>query len=132
MKHQRLSTNLTFIGPFIVIYSYSKTNKMHLFLKLFILVKHSARFGRSFCLSSGAQYCTHGDRRVPIICCYLLLAGMRWNCRTLYMLRTVFPSIIRSSRLHIQRQACVNQLLLVGMRWNCSSTSSPLAAGSSS
>jgi len=47
-----------------------KTNKMHLFLKLFILVK------------------------------------------TLYMFRTVFPSIIRSSKLHIQPQAYVKQLLL--------------------
>jgi len=28
---------LTFIGPCVVIYSYSTTNKMHLFLKLFIL-----------------------------------------------------------------------------------------------
>jgi hypothetical protein len=25
---------LTFVGPCVVIYSYSKTNKMHLFLKL--------------------------------------------------------------------------------------------------
>jgi len=28
---------LTFTGPCTVIYSYSTTNKMHLFLKLFIL-----------------------------------------------------------------------------------------------
>jgi hypothetical protein len=32
--------------------------------------------------------------------------------RMLYMFRTVFPSIIRSSRLHIQQQAYVKQLLL--------------------
>jgi hypothetical protein len=31
---------------------------------------------------------------------------------TLYMFRTVFSSIIRSSRLHIQQQAYVKQLLL--------------------
>jgi len=30
----------------------------------------------------------------------------------LYMFRTVFPSIIRSSRLRIQQQAYVKQLLL--------------------
>jgi len=53
----------------IQIYSYSKTNKMHLFLKLFILVKH-------------------------------------------YIFRAVFPSIIRSSRLHIQHKVYVKQILL--------------------
>ena len=37
-----------------VLHSYSTTNKMHLFLKLFILVKRSTCFGRSFCPSSGA------------------------------------------------------------------------------
>jgi len=31
---------------------------------------------------------------------------------TLYMFRTVFPSIIRSSRLYIQQQAYVKQMLL--------------------
>jgi len=31
---------------------------------------------------------------------------------TLYMFRTVFPSIISSSRLYIQQQAYVKQLLL--------------------
>jgi len=31
---------------------------------------------------------------------------------TLYMFRTVFPSIIRSSRLYIQQQAFVEQILL--------------------
>jgi hypothetical protein len=92
-----------------------------------------------------------------------------YSCKTLHMFRTVFPSIIRSSRLHIHWQVCVNQLLLpaasrdevelqsfrpssgaqectysdrrvsfnccyllpAGMRWDCSSTSFPLAAGSS-
>jgi len=32
---------------------------------------------------------------------------------TLYMFRTVFPSIIRSSRLYIQQQAFVKQILLL-------------------
>jgi len=32
---------------------------MYLFIKLFILLKGSAYFGRSFCLSSGAQNCTY-------------------------------------------------------------------------
>ena len=53
---------LPFIGPCLVIYSYSTTNKMHLFLKLFILVKRSTCFGRSFRPSSGVQDCTYSIR----------------------------------------------------------------------
>jgi len=33
-------------------------------------------------------------------------------CKTLYMFQTVFPSIIRSSKLHIQRHVFVRPLLL--------------------
>ena len=33
-------------------------------------------------------------------------------CKMLYMFQTGFPSIIRSTKLHIQRQAFVRQLLL--------------------
>jgi hypothetical protein len=145
---------LTFIGPGIVIYSYSKTNKMHLLsqiiyscktLYMFRTVfpsiisssrlhiqqqtaaatcwKHSTCFGRSFRPSSGAQDCTYSNRQLLLpaentlhvsdglsvhhqelktahtatnSCCYLL--------KTLYMFRMVFPSIIRSARLHIQQQ----------------------------
>jgi len=35
---------------------------MHPFLKLFILVKLSTCFGRSFRPSSGAQNCSYGNR----------------------------------------------------------------------
>ena len=51
------------------------------------------------------------------------------------MFRTVVPSIIRSSKLHIRQQAYVKQLLLPagsGEEMERSSISSPLAAGSSS
>ena len=41
-----------------------------------------------------------------------LLSQIIYSCKTLYMFRTVFPSIIRSSKLHIQEQANVKQLLL--------------------
>ena len=34
---------------------------------------------------------------------------------TLYVFRTVFPSIIGSSRLYIQQQAYVNQILLTAI-----------------
>ena len=62
---------LRFIGPCIVIYSYSKTNQMHQFLK-FILFRNN----------------------------------------TLHTRISVFPSIIRSSRLYIQQQVYVKQILL--------------------
>jgi len=62
-----------------VIYSYSTTNKMHLFLKLFILVKCSTCFRQPFRPSSGAQNCTYGNRHKSHSCCYLLLAGTKWN-----------------------------------------------------
>ena len=70
---------LIFIGPCIVIYSYSTTNKMH------------------------------------------LLSQIIYSCKTLYIFRTVFPSIIRSSKLRIQHRYVSNSccyLLLSGMRWN--------------
>ena len=51
-----------FIGPCIVIYTYSTTNKVHLFLEPFILVKRSTCFGRFFYPSSGSQNCTYGNR----------------------------------------------------------------------
>jgi len=35
-----------------------------------------------------------------------------YSCKTLYMFRTVFPSIIRSSRLRIQQQVYFKQPLL--------------------
>jgi len=62
-----------------LVYSYSTTNKMHLFLKLFIRVKRSTCFGRSFRPSSRAQNCTYGNRHMSNSCCYLLLAGTKWN-----------------------------------------------------
>ena len=69
-KNEMGGAFLTFIGPCIVIYFYSKTNQMHQCIKLFC-------FGMTPC-----------------------------------MFRTVFPSIIRSSRLYIQQQAYVKQILL--------------------
>ena len=73
--------NLTFIGPCIVTYSCSTTNKMHLFLKLLILVKRPTRFGRSFRPSSGAQNYTYGNRHKSNSCSYLLLAERPFETR---------------------------------------------------
>jgi hypothetical protein len=44
-----------------------------------------------------------------------------YSCKTLHMFRTVFPSIIRSSKLRIQQRYMSNSccyLLLSGMKWN--------------
>ena len=77
--HQYVTEFFTFIGPCIIIYSYSTTNNMNLFLKLFSLVKRSTCFGRSSQPSSGARNCTYGNRHMSNSCCYLLLVGMKWN-----------------------------------------------------
>ena len=50
-----------------------------------------------------------------------LLSQIIYSCKTLCMFWTGFPSIIRSSKLHIQQQYMSNSccyLLLLGMRWN--------------
>jgi len=50
-----------------------------------------------------------------------LFSQIIYSCRMLYMFRTVFPSIIRSSKLRIQQRYKSNSccyLLLLGMRWN--------------
>ena len=45
------------------------------------------------------------------------LSQIIYSCKTLYMYRTVVPSIIRCSKLHIRQQAYVKQLLLESS-WN--------------
>jgi hypothetical protein len=57
-----------------------------------------------------------------------LLSQFIYSCKTLYMFRTVFPSIIRSSKTAYTAAVYFKQLLLSGMRWNCTSISSPIAA----
>ena len=106
--------------------SYGTTNKMHLFLKLFILVKRSTCFRRSFRPSSGAQNCVYSNGICQTAAANCCCRG--WDetqiiyfCKTLYMFWTVFPSIIRSWKLRIQQRYMSNRccyLLLPGMRWN--------------
>jgi len=48
-----------------------------------------------------------------------LLSQIIYSCKMLYMFRTVFLSIVRSSKLHIQQRYMSNSccyLLLSGMR----------------
>jgi len=54
--------HLIFIGPCIVIYATVVQPKgCNCYFKLFIIVKRSTRFGRSFCPSSGAQNCVYNN-----------------------------------------------------------------------
>jgi len=97
---------------------------MPLFLKLLILVKRSTCFGRSFRLLSGTQDCTYSNRHTSNSCCYLLLAGMRWNavpshprwrqlfdvCLLLYV-QSWAPNDGRKDRAkHVERFTRINNL----------------------
>jgi len=79
----------------------------------------------------------HGQQNIKNCSyCVLIVQPTRCNvsqiiyfCKTLYMFQTVFPSIIRSSKLHIQRQVlvwrcmCSFDLLMMDGRtvWNMQS-----------
>jgi hypothetical protein len=81
-KRRSRATNLVPLWAFMscstmtftstLIYSYSKTNQMHEFLKIIILVEHSTCFGRSFCPSSGAQDCAYSNGHMSNRYCYML------------------------------------------------------------
>jgi hypothetical protein len=75
---------LTFIGPYIVMLSYSRTNKMHLLLELFVIAKYVECFTRINNLRS------------------------RWICwfyyrNTLYSLHAAWPAILTTAN-------CLNHL----------------------
>jgi hypothetical protein len=74
--------NLIFIGPCIVIYSYSTTNKMHLLSQTIYSCKTlNTRFGRSFRLSPGAQNCVYSNgmcQTAAATCCYWGWDGMQF------------------------------------------------------
>jgi hypothetical protein len=101
---------LMFTGPCIVIYSYSKTNQMHLFLKIFILAKHSTCFRQSFRPSSGAQDCTYSNRHTSNNCCYLPLVATRWQCNSIS-----FPLAAGSSSFLTYAFCCMCSLELLMM-----------------
>jgi hypothetical protein len=78
----------------VICHSYSKTNEMHVFLKLFILVKHSTCFGRSFRPSTGAQDCSYSNRqmsdgrkeRPKHVVCFTRINNLRNTCISLVLL----------------------------------------------
>jgi hypothetical protein len=73
------SINLTFIGPCIVTYSYSKNNRMHLFLELFTL-QNTLRVSDGLSVHHQEFKTVHtatGICQTDTATC--LLAGTRWN-----------------------------------------------------
>ena len=72
--HANVLVYMTFIGPCIMIYFYSKTNEMHQCIK-FILEWHPTCFGRSFRPSSGVEDCTYSNTHLSNRYCCLLATG---------------------------------------------------------
>jgi hypothetical protein len=77
-------------------YCYSAPNRMRLFLKLFILVKRSTYFWRSFCPSSGAQNCTYGNRHMSNSCCCLLLVDARQVAAAIWHMPVAICAVLSS------------------------------------
>jgi hypothetical protein len=71
---------LTFVGPCIVRYFYSKTNQMH---KVYVILEqHSTCFGRSLRPSSGVYGCKYSIRYMSYRFCGCLLASSHSTCMT--------------------------------------------------
>jgi len=103
--------NLTFKGPCIVIYFYSKTTEMHQFLKFILFWNNTVRFRRSFRPSSGFQDCTYSNRYMSNRYCYLLavctvLNSRWWTERPSETCRVLFQSKINL------RNWCIQLVLL--------------------
>jgi hypothetical protein len=67
------------------------------------------------------HFCTFFDHSHSTTNKMHLLSQIICSCKTLYMFRTLFSSIIRSIKLRIQQRYMSNSccyLLLSGMRWN--------------
>jgi len=110
---------LKFIDPCIANIFSEYNQQDATLLNLFISVRRSTCFRRFFRPSSGARNCTYSVRNLSDRNCCLLhnqqdatFLKFIYFCKTLYMFQTVFPSIIRSSKLHTQRQGLVRTLLL--------------------
>ena len=78
----------------------------------FYFGKNFYMFRRSFRPSSGVQDCTYSNRHLSnrYRCMYSLELLMMDE-------KTVFPSIIRNSRLYIKQQTFVKQILLYVQPW---------------
>jgi hypothetical protein len=77
---QTLEQDLTFIGPCIVIYFYSKTNEMHQFLKLILFCSSTLHISDGLSVHHQEFKTVHtasGICETDSADC--LLAGTRWN-----------------------------------------------------
>jgi len=68
-----------FIGPRIVICSYSTANKMHLLSQIIYSCKTLYMFWTVFPSIIRSRKLRIQQRYMSNSCCYLLLSGMRWN-----------------------------------------------------
>ena len=93
--------SLTFIGPCIVNIFAEYNQQAANFHNLFISVRRCTCFRRVFRPSSGAQHCTYSVRHFFRPAVSPDVSRFLYFCKTLHMFQTVFPSIIRSSKLHI-------------------------------
>jgi len=76
--------HLTFIGPYIMIYFYSKTNDMHQFLKFISFCSSTLLVSDGLSVHHQESKTVHtasGISQTDSADC--LLAGMRWNCSSI-------------------------------------------------
>ena len=111
-------SNLTFVGLCIVIYFYSKTNQMHSILNLFYFGTTFYIFRKVFPSIILRLYIQHqvyaiqvpwllgGGNVVELLFHLFPASKLFYFGTTLYMFRTVCPSIIRSLRLHTASGIC--------------------------
>jgi len=75
-------TNLTFIGPCIVIYFYSKTNEMHQFLKFILFCSSTLHVSDGLSVHHQESKTVHTASGILVchtVSADCLLVGTRWN-----------------------------------------------------
>jgi len=108
---------------------YSKTNEMHHFLKFILFCSSTLHVSDGLSVhhqESKTVHTAYSIRYMSYRCYWLLASGNEMDFTfvvALYMFRAVFPSIIRSLRLYIQRTASgichtdAADCLLAATRW---------------
>jgi len=95
---------LTFIGPCIVIYSYSKTNQMHHCLKFILFWSSTLHVYWWFFLpSSGVQDCTYSNRHMSnrcltyVCCCMYSLEFLMMDGKTMRNIMSIIYCCLLAS-----------------------------------